>query len=216
MSSNQHPQRNCVSCGRAIDWNANICQYCGHDYRPGAIRPYQAGQPKKSKSGLWIIAILVLIIVVVFVLPMILYIMVLGFGGTQQPHTTPAATYSKTPISNGERVSIVSITRTDVPWSDVTIALNDGFNFAEWRTYTADLQTGMMVTANYSEEYLGSLVVCLLVTDLAGNGYVSGSDYFQVFTYGGDPGFNSGTTYQAYLLYEPTGERIGTGITFVP
>jgi len=25
--------RSCVSCGRTIDWNANVCPYCGHDYR---------------------------------------------------------------------------------------------------------------------------------------------------------------------------------------
>jgi len=25
--------RNCVSCGRSIDWMAIICPYCGHDYR---------------------------------------------------------------------------------------------------------------------------------------------------------------------------------------
>ena len=25
--------RHCVSCGRAIGWDANACQYCGHDYR---------------------------------------------------------------------------------------------------------------------------------------------------------------------------------------
>ncbi len=25
--------RNCVSCGRSIAWDANVCPYCGHDYR---------------------------------------------------------------------------------------------------------------------------------------------------------------------------------------
>lgn len=25
--------RYCVSCGRVIPWEANVCQYCGHDYR---------------------------------------------------------------------------------------------------------------------------------------------------------------------------------------
>ncbi len=25
--------RNCVSCGRSIGWDANVCPYCGHDYR---------------------------------------------------------------------------------------------------------------------------------------------------------------------------------------
>lgn len=25
--------RNCVGCGRPIAWDANVCPYCGHDYR---------------------------------------------------------------------------------------------------------------------------------------------------------------------------------------
>ncbi|HIH01704.1 TPA: zinc ribbon domain-containing protein [Thermoplasmata archaeon] len=31
----QDAQRNrhCVNCGRVIGWDANACQYCGHDYR---------------------------------------------------------------------------------------------------------------------------------------------------------------------------------------
>lgn len=25
--------RHCVSCGRAVAWDVNVCQYCGHDFR---------------------------------------------------------------------------------------------------------------------------------------------------------------------------------------
>ena len=32
-ASSQGNTRNCVSCGRAIAWDSNVCQYCGHDYR---------------------------------------------------------------------------------------------------------------------------------------------------------------------------------------
>ena len=35
-ASNQGKTRNCTSCGRAIAWDANVCQYCGKDYREGA------------------------------------------------------------------------------------------------------------------------------------------------------------------------------------
>ena len=31
--------RNCVNCGRSIAWDANVCQYCGHDYRAQAAGP---------------------------------------------------------------------------------------------------------------------------------------------------------------------------------
>ena len=32
--------RKCVACGRDIQWDANVCPYCGHDYRQ-----QMAGQP---------------------------------------------------------------------------------------------------------------------------------------------------------------------------
>jgi hypothetical protein len=36
--------RHCVGCGRIMPWEANVCQYCGHDYR---------GRPReKSKEKL--------------------------------------------------------------------------------------------------------------------------------------------------------------------
>ncbi len=33
MASGTQGQRNCVGCGRAIAFDANVCPYCGHDYR---------------------------------------------------------------------------------------------------------------------------------------------------------------------------------------
>ena len=35
--------RHCVTCGRAISWDANACQYCGHDFR--------ATPPGKGSNG---------------------------------------------------------------------------------------------------------------------------------------------------------------------
>lgn len=40
--------RNCVSCGRAIAWDANVCPYCGHDFRI----PMAAAQPVERVSTL--------------------------------------------------------------------------------------------------------------------------------------------------------------------
>ena len=39
--------RNCISCGRPIDFNANVCPYCGYDYR----MPMTMGPPPVRKSG---------------------------------------------------------------------------------------------------------------------------------------------------------------------
>jgi len=35
--------RNCVSCGRSIGWDANICMYCGYDYRVKKTKPGTEG-----------------------------------------------------------------------------------------------------------------------------------------------------------------------------
>ena len=44
-ASGSQNTRNCVSCGKSIAWDANVCQYCGHDYRA-----QMAGPPKKEKG----------------------------------------------------------------------------------------------------------------------------------------------------------------------
>lgn len=48
QSSGGQANRNCVSCGRSIAFDANVCPYCGHDYRPQAMAPTR----QKSDSAL--------------------------------------------------------------------------------------------------------------------------------------------------------------------
>ncbi|MEW5748665.1 MAG: zinc ribbon domain-containing protein [Candidatus Thermoplasmatota archaeon] len=64
----QAPTRNCVSCGRSISWDANVCPYCGHDYRV-----VMAGAPpQKKESAMPVIGgILILIVGIAY----------LGIGG---------------------------------------------------------------------------------------------------------------------------------------
>lgn len=152
----------------------------------------------------------ILMVAITVVLAAVLYVMVLGFGGTSTQ--TPAATYQKNTITNGQKITIVSITKTDVPWDDVKIQVSDGTNIAAWSP-TKALQSTTTAN-NYSVQTLGTLTVCVVLTDVSGNGYVSGTDYFTVFTYGGATGFASGTQYSAVLLYEISGERIGQPLTF--
>jgi len=47
QSSGASSTRNCVSCGRTIAWDANVCPYCGHDYRAAMAG---APPPKKDSS----------------------------------------------------------------------------------------------------------------------------------------------------------------------
>lgn len=37
-----------MSCGRAFSWDANVCPYCGHDYRVAMMGPQQ--QQKKESA----------------------------------------------------------------------------------------------------------------------------------------------------------------------
>jgi hypothetical protein len=123
--------------------------------------------------------------------------------------TTPTATYSRQTINGGQKINIVSITRTDVPWDDIRVQLSDGTNFAEWDAVTADLDGGMAITAHYGSLSLGAILVFCNVTDLAGNGLVNGADFFTL-----TGPFSAGTTYTASLMYTVTSEMIGTGIYF--
>jgi hypothetical protein len=116
---------------------------------------------------------------------------------------------------NGIQINIVSITKTDVGWDDIKVQLTDGTTFAEWSPTTANLDGGSAVSSNLTTQSLGSLTVCCIVFDIAGNGVVSGSDYFKLYTYGGATTFSSSTTYTTVLIYEPTGEKIGTGTVFI-
>lgn len=152
----------------------------------------------------------ILMVAITVVLAAVLYVMVLGFGTTT--NNTPAATYAKDTITNGKKITIVSITNKEVPWDDVTIQLSDGTNIVTWAPTKADLNTAGGDQMNYTGKALGSLTVCCVVFDLVGNGVISGGDNFNLFTYGGATTFSSG--YTVNLLYEPTGERIGTPITF--
>jgi len=55
--------RGCVSCGRAISWDANVCPYCGHDYRLLMAGQQQGGERKFHGS------LLVLVLLIIFCWP---------------------------------------------------------------------------------------------------------------------------------------------------
>lgn len=152
----------------------------------------------------------ILMVAITVVLAAVLYVMVLGFGGSTA--NTPAATYSKDTITNGKKITIVSITNKEVPWDDLTIQLSDGTNIVTWLPAKTDLSTTGGDSMNYTAKALGSITVCCWVYDLVGNGVISGGDNFNLFTYGGAATFSG--SYTVNMLYEPTGERIGTPITW--
>ena len=147
----------------------------------------------------------ILMVAITVVLAAVLYVMVLGFGGTST--TTPAATYQKTTTTGGVKILIVSVTKTDVSWDDIKVQLSAGGAFAEWSPVATDLDGGSAVSQLYTSS-TGTLAgFNCTVYDLGGNGVLSGSDYIILL------GTFSGS-YTAALIYVPTGEMMGTGATF--
>jgi len=62
MASSPSGTRNCVACGRAIAWDANVCPYCGHDYRVAMAGPGQMQQSGEKKfHGSWLVVVLLII-----------------------------------------------------------------------------------------------------------------------------------------------------------
>jgi len=49
-------ERKCVKCGRMIMWDANVCPYCGHDYRQPAQPMMPMMAPPKPKTVIPLIA----------------------------------------------------------------------------------------------------------------------------------------------------------------
>lgn len=199
MTSTQQAQRKCVSCGRTIEWNAVVCQYCGHDYGSGV---QLAQPPKKNHTALTVIVLVVIVIVVVTVLPLLLYIMTQSVG---VDGTTPVVNVlRKSDIVGGYRMEFTAPT-SEVVWSDVTIQLSVGVDVLSWNKVTTETLTSPTPPAvwNGGQKTRGtSLVgVYLNITDMAGNGRMSNGDYVTIQK---SARFEAYMTYKLTLLYEPT------------
>ncbi len=74
MASNT---RNCVSCGRTIAWDANVCQFCGHDYRA-----QMAGPQPAARVGT---GIRILVYLLSFFIPLLGFIIGAVFYSNKEP-----------------------------------------------------------------------------------------------------------------------------------
>jgi len=98
QSSGGSGSRNCVSCGRSIAFDANVCQYCGYDYRILMAGPV-AGPKKESSMPeiggvLILIGALVLIVLaglcIIFLIPLAIIAILGGVFAIQRKHFTLA------------------------------------------------------------------------------------------------------------------------------
>jgi hypothetical protein len=170
--------------------------------------------PQLKRVGKICLALALVAFLLSYAMAAILYAMVLGFGGDDGHVSTPVAAYSRITITDGVDVTVVVITAPDIPWSDVMVQLSTGTALASWNPTTSALEGSGTTSYVVGDRTLDALTVRCEVFDIAGNGYVNGADHFRLTTIGTSPSFSSTDTYNAVLIYEPTGERIGSGVTF--
>ena len=198
----------CPRCGAGILDGARFCGRCGLEFGTQQFMSAQIKtKPAKDNRDVKIIVLVVVLVVVVqFVLPAILYIMVLGFGGTSS--SVPTAFLTESTITNGKKFTFSPMTR-DTTWGDVTILLSDGVYTASWTPWTNDLDNG--TTARWNSVALASnlipLKVNLSIVDLAGNGQINQGDYFTL-TLGPGQTYSFATVYDVTIMYDPTSSEI--------
>ncbi len=148
----------------------------------------------------------ILMVAITVVLAAVLYVMVLGFGGTSTQ--TPTSSLTKTTVSGGDKMTFAPMSK-DTQWDDVSILLSDGTNTKSWTPATADLDNGTTAKWNSiaAAVNLGTLKVNISITDLAGNGYVNQGDFFTL-TLGTGQAFSSATTYTVTIMHDPSAAEV--------
>lgn len=150
----------------------------------------------------------ILMVAITVVLAAVLYVMVLGFGGTT---STPSIQKLRgSSVTYGYKIELTNPT-SEVKWDDISsVQLGDGTNTVAWSNVTSAKESGTIPAAgHYGSKTLTSLTVFLNITDLAGDGKVSNGDYI-VFTTYSSPTFASTSSYQLTLLYKSTGGSLIT------
>lgn len=137
----------------------------------------------------------ILMVAITVVLAAVLYVMVLGFGGTSG--STPKLSISaRTPTSAGDGYKFTLTKPTaDTSWTDVTIILQgDNGDAATW---SGILKASLTGTPPMTQNVTGDLDFWLVVTDMTGDGFISDGDYFTIVG-----GFDSGTEYTLTMNHE--------------
>jgi len=224
------PQRRCVSCGRSLAHDANVCPYCGHDYRASNyVVPTKPLMSTGLKVVLYVLSVLIpiagIIIGLVFmsrddpedrhvgkmclILGVVAIVLSVGLAAllyflvlsfSGGEVSTPVMSLVMSAVTDGYRFSALGPDE-HVVWQDVTVLLTDGQNPVTWYLTSEELSGSGAVTYSFGSKTLGSLAVSLSVTDLSGNGAVDSMDSLTVTS---SLSFDSGTDYNLRLLYEPT------------
>jgi len=167
---------------------------------------------RKDAEGVSPVIATILMVAITVVLAAVLYVMVLGFGGTTS--TPSVQVLQRTPVTSGWKIALTNPTST-VKWDDISaVQLSDGTNTASWTNIsTAKEITATPGVGKYGSQSLGALTVYLNITDLAGDGKIGNGDYL-VFTTPSAATFSITGSYTFTLLYKSTGgSMISTSLT---
>ncbi len=147
----------------------------------------------------------ILMVAITVVLAAVLYVMVLGFGGTTSQ--TPTSSVTKSTVNYGVKYMFAPMSK-DTPWGDVTILLQDqAGNPVSWAPLTTNLDNGTTDRYFGGSKALGAMTVWCNITDLAGNGYVNQGD-FVTFTTGSASTFSASTTYTVTIMHDPSSAEV--------
>ncbi len=140
----------------------------------------------------------ILMVAITVVLAAVLYVMVLGFGGTS--NTPNVQILSKTSVTGGYNVALTSPTST-AKWIDVQVQLTTTGGTSVWNLKDIAF-SGTPATANMS----ASSSVYLVVKDLASDGQIGSGDSltFTVVPTG---------AVTLTLVYSPTGSAMMSSAT---
>jgi hypothetical protein len=162
--------------------------------------------PAKRDNTALVLVIIIVIVAAVLLMPIVLYVMVLDFGG--EPTTPVVLIISNTPTDGGRKI-VFGPPTSDLEWGDVQFLLSDGYNSIEWNEWESDDLTGPPFVAWSSgfEKMLGDIPVWLEIVDLGGNGFVNNGDYIEITTSGDS--FPTTNTYTLTVIHEPTSDQMG-------
>ena len=162
----------------------------------------------KDLDGVSPVIATILLVAITVVLAATLYYMVIGFGGDTSSNIPPVGDFVMDTTPNGMKFTFTQFSR-DTVWGDISIILSDGTNLTTYNNITTQaMATGDPVVVQFGSLALGSLTVFLNITDMVGNGYVNGGDYFTLTTSGGT--FSNIVTYEVTIIHNPSDSRIVT------
>jgi hypothetical protein len=204
----------CPDCGKEAPPDTASCCYCGRGFTgpPASIAPRTAGAEKRGRDKTITIAAIIIVLVAILVtLSTVLYFISLSFHGTGPE--VPSISIFSDHIENGVKFTFSGVSKPTI-WSDISIQLVEGQQHLSWSPKSGALDGGYAMTyEGFKPVMLGSsLRIWCNVTDVQGNGYIDGGDFF-AFTTGSSQPFIPYTLYTMTIIWEPAGAKM-TSITF--